>query len=185
MRSILHLFLLLLFAAPVAAAQFIDSLQLTKAINVTVTHRFTFDASDDSDRCAPTDADALVAEAELVLRRAGITVVDQGYDLSTVLALDLSDDQRNTALINQPFVLDIGLVGVLLRGQCAIAYQYELFGREETSNLQRTAAIPGAVVVFESVGVWTGDPSLVMESMRSNTRDEVTKLANEILKARQ
>ena len=60
MRSILHLFLLLLLAVPVAAAQFIDSLQLTKAINVTVTHRFTFDASDDSDRCAPTDADALV-----------------------------------------------------------------------------------------------------------------------------
>ena len=166
----------LLFPTP-ARAQFKAALEWVAIVGVYSTH------TEDGTTCKP-DAEALTTEAELILRRSGITVDDDAKlyrAASDVLISDTStEEERRQARILYPHSLSIGTASVYVGGRCAVSYSIEL-ARSEVTVLGPIVR----AIYFNSGGVWSGPSNAVSSSIRETVRSSITELANEILKARQ
>lgn len=164
----------LLLAHPVAA-QLATGLNWVAAVGVDVDH------TEDGTTCTPNTR-ALTAEAELILRRAGITVDDDKklYRSAVDARISGSPEEKRRAAILLPHSLYITTTGVHIGGRCAIGRSIELVRFEPT-------ALGAAVMAtyFTQDGVWSGPPSAVNSALREIVQEHVTTLANEILKARQ
>ena len=188
---------LLITASPAApAAQFFadDNLAAVRAVAVLV---------DSTEReapasCLPADQQ-LKAEAELVLRRAGVRVVDEdeSYGAADVMALVLraypagwdavpaeQQTQYQTAMQNRPHHLTVGVVALQHGpGLCAVSYSYRLW-RIEPLGPGLAMGTFGLVMSFYAGGVVTGGRIQAAGQLRETTNAEVTLLANRILRAR-
>ena len=139
-------------------SQFASTIQLAKVSTIRVSTNISVD--DDFDDCAP-DLAVLKTEAELVLRRSGIVVVED-------------DSSRH--------VFDINLIGLQDQNSrlCVMAYGYQLWRAETLRD-----GSSGIVESFTSNGVMTGPGYNMQDRLRNQTNQAATALANEILKARQ
>lgn len=148
--------------------------------------------------CLPAD-EQLKAEAELVLRRAGVRVVeeDESYSAGALMALlfrnypagwdSVPAEQQadyQTAMRNRPHHLTVA-VTALQRGPglCAISYSYRLW-RQEPLYPGLGMGTFGLVMSFYAGGVVTGGRTQAAGQLRETTSAEVTLLANRILRAR-
>lgn len=148
--------------------------------------------------CLPAD-EQLKAEAELVLRRAGVRVVeeDETYSAGAVMALLFRDypagwdsvpaEQQadyQTVMRNRPHHLTV-TVTALQRGPglCAVSYSYRLW-RQEPLYPGLGMGAYGLVMSFYTGGVVTGGRTQAAGQLRETTNAQVTLLANRILRAR-
>ncbi len=167
-RFLIVVVVMVLVPSAVAAGQWVDSQQLKHLSSVHVELMFSFGSA--ARPCAP-DADVIKAEAELVFRRAGIRVGEDPESAVRAFVGDPSTPRFHS--------FGVGLIGVLLTGRCAIAYEYGLVRVERLLD-----GGLGYVHSFTRRGVWTGPPwSAATDAMRSNTQEAATFLANEVLKA--
>ena len=179
-----------------AAAQFFadDNLAAVRAVAVLVesTER------EGPASCLPSD-EQLKAEAELVLRRAGVRVVeeDESYGAADVLAHIFraypagwdavpaeQQSEYQVAMRNRTHKLTIEVAALHHGpGLCAISYRHQLWRLEP---LQPGLGIGtfGVVESFENGGVLTGGPVQAAGQLRERTNAQVTLLANRILRAR-
>ena len=178
MRPLLSvLFLTLLLPPQQASAQISTGLAWVAAIGVFVEH------TEDGTTCRPNRG-TLNAEAELILRRAGIVVDDDGQLYRAASDAKVSSttthEEKQRAALLQPHSLYISTVSVHIGGRCAVGRSIEL-ARFETTEL---GALVKATYFYHS-GVWSGPPHAVSGSMREVVQEGVTTLANDILKAKQ
>ena len=189
---------LLITASPAAAAaaQFFadDNLATVRTVAVLV---------DSTEReapasCLPADQQ-LKAEAELVLRRAGVRVVDEdeSYGAADVMALVFRDypagwdavpaerqAEYQAAMRNRPHHLTVGVVALQHGpGLCAVSYSYRLWRIEPLAPGLGMGPF-GLVMSFYAGGVVTGGRIQAAGQLRETTNAEVTLLANRILRAR-
>ena len=148
--------------------------------------------------CLPAD-EQLKAEAEIVLRRAGVRVVeeDESYTVADVMALLLrnhpagwdsvpAEQQADyqTVMRNRPHHLTVGVVALQHGpGLCAISYSYRLWRLEPLGSGLGMGTF-GLVMSFYAGGVVTGGRTQAAGQLRETTNAEVTLLANRILRAR-
>lgn len=147
---------ILLMASPVtAAAQYVDVDQLPKVSAVYVS------VSDNvKGGCLP-QPNALKVEAELILRRSGIKVVD----------LHAAGRHR----------LDINTIGFAdSKYRCVVSFAFELYRFETLSDKSL-----GLILSASTSGVLANSKSKTQQALRETVNQYTTKLANEILKARQ
>ena len=197
MRKVMLVVGVALGIATPAAAQFVSKENLAAVRSVIV----SVDASEreGSTTCLPSD-EQLRAEAELALRRAGVRVLDesQSYNAADLLALlrraypagweAVPAERRTeyqTAMLNRPHYLSVGVVALQLGGGpvCAISYTYRLW-RLEPLDAGLGMGPFGLVLPFSAGGVVTGGLTQAAGQLRETTNAEVTRLANEILSAR-
>ena len=180
---------LFLFPTAGVGGQASHSAQLAKVRSVIV----STDRSGDS-VCLPTSAQ-LKAEAELVLRRAGLRVVDEGQNYTvldvlqwTLAAAESADisateaGRRNRDLyLNRPHRFEVSLVGLATGGRCAASYGFHLWRLELLAgNDPRDFVLAPA---YQQRGLLTGPD--MPRRLREETNAAATNLANEILKARE
>ena len=147
---------LLLLLPHTASGQFTSSGQLSRVSAVQVS------VADDLDNAnCISNAYSLKAEAELVLQRSGIGVVDE---------LRLHNNHR----------LLIGLSGFQIRQRlCVVHFELQLFRYERLLDSSR-----GLVLSFLTSGTLAGTGLDMMSRLRNSVNEAATVLANEILKAR-
>ena len=194
---------LLITAWPAAAAaQFFADDNLAAVRTVAVLVQSTEREAPAS--CLPAD-EQLKAEAELVLRRAGVRVVeeDESYGAADVIAHVFraypagwnavpaeQQAEYQAAMRNRPHHLTVEVValhhGV---GLCAVSYSYRLWRIEPLveplePGLGMGTGMFGLVMSFYAGGVVTGGRTQAAGQLRETTNAEVTLLANRILRAR-
>ena len=160
-----------------AHAQFKVSLERVAIIGVYSVH------TENGTTCKP-DAEALTTEAELILRRSGITV-DDNRQLSRAASEVLTsavatEDEKRQARLLYPHSLGINSAAVYLGRRCAVSWSMELY-RAEATKLEALVQ----ATYFSIGGVWSGPPNAVTSSILESVRKNTTELANEMLKARQ
>ena len=183
--------LVLVLIPSTAVGQFAEPDQLERVASVYVGTPFSFRDSEDQ-RCEPATS-TLKAEAELVFRRSGILVSDQTYSVADILRTGIArgiqgdqaqEDFAAEAYAKMPHQFDVQMTGVYLVGRCAISYDFELWRREVFPHPEKLMQ-HALVTSFSMGGVWTGPPSSATSTMKEQTQNAATLLANEILKARQ
>ena len=188
---------LLITASPAAAAaQFFADDNLA-AVRTVAVHVDSLEREAPA-ACLPADQQ-LKAEAELVLRRAGVRVVDEdeSYDFADVMALVFRDypagwdavpaeeqAQYQAVMQNRPHHLRVGVVALQHGpGLCAVSYSYRLSRIEPLAPGLRMGSF-GLVMSYHAGGVVTGGRIQAAGQLRETTNAEVTLLANRILRAR-
>lgn len=117
------------------------------------------------DGCLP-QPNILQVEAELVLRQAGITVVETD---------DVYPHQLNIAVVGQEIT-----VGEKPMGSCVAAFDYRLTRHEQL----RDGSV-GRVTAFARIGYALGPKDVLQQKLRENVNATGSALSNEILKARE
>ena len=167
---------LILVAAP-AAGQFQTSLDRVAIVGVSSGH-------DESGTTCRPDVEALATEAELILRRSGI-VVDDNRKLyraasDAIVSATTTEEERRQARLLSPHSLGIYSTAIYAGNRCAISWSVELYRMEFT---ELDAAVKATY--FNTSGVWSVTPSDVTDALLESVEKQTTKLANEMLKARQ
>ena len=136
------------------SGQYTSAMQLSKVLAIQVSVYDSVDADD----CL-SNPNTLQTEAELVLRRSGITVADRLDSHS--LAISIFGYQTPSDL-------------------CIVSYRVQLW----KSELLYDNTL-GIVESFLRAGVMSGPHSDMQDRLRSRINEYATELANEVLKARQ
>ena len=139
----------------VAQAQIYDEDQLSKVEKI-----FVVVEDDVIDGCLPSPK-VLKVEAELILRRSGITVTDEGSDHPAYTLEITPNGFTPSSALN-----------------CTANIEVQLFRFEDLSD--KTLAL----VVAEHASIFIGPKSGFQNQLRTFVNQAVTTLANEILKAR-
>ena len=180
-------FALAAVASP-ASAQYTQPGQLAKVRAVFVVAELSGDSS-----CLPTEVE-VKAEAELVLRRAGLTVVDarQNYsaievvrEMAAALNADTSADVNamfHVPMLNRPHQLVVSFVALDTGRGCAVSSAIELWRIEPLLGSDPTDM--ALAVAFKDLQLLTG-PDDMPNRLRTRTNAAATTIANEILKARE
>ena len=153
--------LLILPQAARGQAQLFDEDQLAKVVDIEIF--VEYDAQDD---CLPSPR-LLEVEAELVLRRLGITVVDRESYVAHKLLIKVAGEQINTRRCAASIVAQLVRLDTLDTGT--------VDGVKES----------GFVLAYQSLlGIQSGPKPGFHHQLRNSVNDIVTELALEILKAR-
>ena len=155
-------------------AQLANPLSLVSAVAIYVEH-----TEQEPYECEP-DKDALADEAELILRRAGITIGNReawtGFATNNAPSLD----ERLDLFHSLPHLLGITTAAIYTGGMCAFNYALDLHRPEMT---MQNAILPA--IYFTNEGVWLGTQENVTSALREEVQETVTELANKLLEARQ
>ena len=157
-RAVMFAAVLLFAASPAAAGGFYDKDQLAKVLQVLVV------VEDDVRGVCLPQPDALKVEAELILRRSGINVVEKDlWARAHTLQINVNGTQypRNTP-------------------GCIVAFSAALWRYQ-----QQVDGTIGLVLAAESNTLIGYHLEEARQRLREKVNEQVTALANEILKVRQ